>query len=146
MNKKINIAHLLYFRIVAQKENYISFLMNEYKLTEEQSNKSLRKFLKTCQSKMFVYNNTYELQDDKEEYYLLDKKTKERYSLYLCSFKKSLTTVVDKKMEIDTPRLLLDLTEHGFSEIDILSRKRELEKTNIDNTVSFSEIKQEIFD
>ena len=138
MNKKINIAHLLYFRIVAQKENYISFLMNEYKLTEEQANKSLRKFLKTCQSKMFVYNNTYELQDDKE--------TKERYSLYLCSFKKSLTTVVDKKMEIDTPRLLLDLTEHGFSEIDILSRKRELEKTNIDNTVSFSEIKQEIFE
>ena len=64
----------------------------------------------------------------------------------MCSFKKSLTTVVDKKMDIDTPRLLLDLTEHGFSEIDIFSRKRELEKTNIDNTVSFSEIKQEIFE
>ena len=139
MNKKINIAHLLYFRIVAQKENYISFLMNEYKLPEEQAEKNLKKFLKTCQSKMFVYNNTY-------EYYLLDKKTKERYSLYLCSFKKSLTTVVDKKMEIDTPRLLLDLTEHGFSEIDIFSRKRELEKTNTNDTISFSEIKQEIFD
>ena len=117
--------------------------MNEYKLTEEQANKSLRKFLKTCQSKMFVYNNTYELQDDKEEYYLLDKKTKERYSLYLCPFKESLTTIVDKKMEIDTPRLLLDLTEHGFSEIDIFSRKRELEKTNTNDTISFSEIKQE---
>lgn len=146
MNKKINVAHLLYFRIIAQKENYISFLMNEYKVTEEQAEKSLKKFLRTCKSKMFLYNGKYSLQDDKEEYYLLDKKTKERYSLYLCSFKKSLTTVVDKKMEIDTPRLLLDLTEHGFSEIDILSRKRELEKTNIDNTVSFSEIKQEIFD
>lgn len=145
MNKKINIAHLLYFRIVAQKENYISFLMNEYKLTEEQANKSLRKFLKTCQSKMFVYNNIYELQDDKEEYYLLDKKTKERYSLYLCPFKESLTTILDKKMEIDTPRLLLDLTEHGFSEKDIFSRKRELEKTDVNNTISFSKIKQEIF-
>ncbi len=144
MNKKINIAHLLYFRIVAQKENYISFLMNEYKLPEEQAEKNMKKFLRTCKSTMFVYNNIYELQDDKEEYYLLDKKTKERYSLYLCSFKKSLTTVVDKKMEIDTPRLLLDLTEHGFSEKDIFSRKRELEKTNVNNTVSFSKIKQEI--
>lgn len=145
MNKKINIAHLLYFRIVAQKENYISFLMNEYKLSEEQAEKSLKKFLRTCKSNMFVYNDKYKLQDDKEEYYLLDKETKEKYSLYLCPFKESLTTIVDKKMEIDTPRLLLDLTEHGFSEIDILSRKRELEKTNIDNTVSFSKIKQEIF-
>lgn len=144
MNKKINIAHLLYFRIVAQKENYISFLMNEYKLPEEQAEKNMKKFLRTCKSTMFVYNNIYELQDDKEEYYLFDKKTKERYSLYLCSFKKSLTTVVDKKMEIDTPRLLLDLTEHGFSEKDIFSRKRELEKTNVNNTVSFSKIKQEI--
>lgn len=144
MNKKINIAHLLYFRIIAQKENYISFLMNEYKFTEEQAEKSLKKFLRTCKSKMFVYNDKYSLQDDKEEYYLLDKKTKERYSLYLCSFKESLTTIVDKKMEIDTPRLLLDLTEHGFSEKDIISRKRELEKTNVNNTVSFSKIKQEI--
>lgn len=145
MNKRINIAHLLYFRIVAQKENYISFLMNEYKLTEEQAEKNLKKFLRTCKSTMFVYNDTYELQDDKEEYYLLDKETKERYSLYLCSFKESLTTIVDKKMEIDTPRLLLDLTEHGFSEKDIFSRKRELEKTDVNNTVSFSKIKQEIF-
>lgn len=144
MNKKNNIAHLLYFRIIAQKENYISFLMNEYKFTEEQAEKSLKKFLRTCKSKMFVYNDKYSLQDDKEEYYLLDKKTKERYSLYLCSFKESLTTIVDKKMEIDTPRLLLDLTEHGFSEKDIFSRKRELEKTNVNNTVSFSKIKQEI--
>ena len=144
MNKKINVAHLLYFRIIAQKENYISFLMNEYKFTEEQAEKNLKKFLRTCKSKMFLYNNKYELQDDKEEYYLIDKETKERYSLYLCPFKESLTTIVDKKMEIDTPRLLLDLTEHGFSEIDIFSRKRELEKTNIDNTVSFSKIKQEI--
>lgn len=143
MNKKINIAHLLYFRIIAQKENYISFLMNEYKFTEEQAEKNLKKFLRTCKSKMFLYNNKYELQDDKEEYYLLDKETKERYSLYLCPFKESLTTIVDKKMEIDTPRLLLDLTEHGFSEKDIFSRKRELEKTNINNTVSFSKIKQE---
>ena len=144
MNKKINVAHLLYFRIIAQKENYISFLMNEYKFTEEQAEKNLKKFLRTCKSKMFVYNDKYSLQDDKEEYYLLDKKTKERYSLYLCSFKESLTTIVDKKMEIDTPRLLLDLTEHGFSEKDIFSRKRELEKTNVNNTVSFSKIKQEI--
>ena len=73
----------------------------------------------------------------------LDKKTKERYSLYLCPFKESLTTIVDKKMEIDTPRLLLDLTEHGFSEKDIFNRKRELEKTDVNNTVSFSKIKQE---
>ena len=146
MNKKINVAHLLYFRIIAQKENYISFLMNEYKFTEEQAEKSLKKFLRTCKSTMFVYNDKYSLQDDKEEYYLLDKETRERYSLYLCSFKESLTTIVDKKMEIDTPRLLLDLTEHGFSEKDIFSRKRELEKTNTnDNTVSFSKIKQEIF-
>lgn len=143
MNKKNNVAHLLYFRIIAQKENYISFLMNEYKLTEEQAEKSLKKFLRTCKSKMFLYNNKYELQDDKEEYYLIDKETKKRYSLYLCPFKESLTTIVDKKMEIDTPRLLLDLTEHGFSEKDIFSRKRELEKTNINNTVSFSKIKQE---
>ena len=143
MNKKINIAHLLYFRIIAQKENYISFLMNEYKFTEEQAEKNLKKFLRTCKSKMFVYNDKYSLQDDKEEYYLLDKKTKERYSLYLCSFKESLTTIVDKKMEIDTPRLLLDLTEHGFSEKDIFSRKHELEKTDVNNTVSFSKIKQE---
>ncbi len=143
MNKKINIAHLLYFRIIAQKENYISFLMNEYKFTEEQAEKSLKKFLRTCKSKMFLYNNKYELQDDKEEYYLVDKKTKERYSLYLCPFKESLTTIVDKKMEIDTPRLLLDLTEHGFSEKDIFNRKRELEKTDVNNTVSFSKIKQE---
>ena len=118
--------------------------MNEYKFTEEQAEKSLKKFLRTCKSKMFVYNDRYSLQDDKEEYYLLDKKTKERYSLYLCSFKESLTTIVDKKMEIDTPRLLLDLTEHGFSEKDIFSRKRDLEKTNVNNTVSFSKIKQEI--
>lgn len=145
MNKKINIAHLLYFRIIAQKENYISFLMNEYKFTEEQAEKNLKKFLRTCKSKMFVYNDKYSLQDDKEEYYLLDKKTKERYSLYLCSFKESLTTIVDKKMEIDTPRLLLDLTEHGFSEKDIFSRKRKLEKTNTNDTISFSKIKQEIF-
>ena len=143
MNKKINIAHLLYFRIIAQKENYISFLMNEYKFTEEQAEKNLKKFLRTCKSKMFVYNDKYSLQDDKEEYYLLDKKTKERYSLYLCSFKESLTTIVDKKMEIDTPRLLLDLTEHGFSEKDIFSRKHELEKNDVNNTVSFSKIKQE---
>lgn len=143
MNKKNNIAHLLYFRIIAQKENYISFLMNEYKFTEEQAEKSLKKFLRTCKSKMFLYNNKYELQDDKEEYYLVDKKTKERYSLYLCPFKESLTTIVDKKMEIDTPRLLLDLTEHGFSEKDIFNRKRELEKTDVNNTVSFSKIKQE---
>lgn len=143
MNKKNNIAHLLYFRIIAQKENYISFLMNEYKLSEEQAEKSLKKFLRTCKSKMFLYNNKYELQDDKEEYYLVDKKTKERYSLYLCPFKESLTTIVDKKMEIDTPRLLLDLTEHGFSEKDIFGRKRELEKTDVNNTVSFSKIKQE---
>lgn len=143
MNKKNNIAHLLYFRIIAQKENYISFLMNEYKFTEEQAEKSLKKFLRTCKSKMFVYNDKYSLQDDKEEYYLLDKKTKERYSLYLCSFKESLTTIVDKKMEIDTPRLLLDLTEHGFSEKDIFCRKRELEKTNVNNAISFSKIKQE---
>lgn len=143
MNKKNNIANLLYFRIIAQKENYISFLMNEYKFTEEQAEKSLKKFLRTCKSKMFLYNNKYELQDDKEEYYLLDKETKERYSLYLCPFKESLTTIVDKKMEIDTPRLLLDLTEHGFSEKDIFSRKREFEKTNVNNTVSFSKIKQE---
>lgn len=145
MNKKINVAHLLYFRIIAQKENYISFLMNEYKFTEEQAEKNLKKFLRTCKSKMFVYNDKYSLQDDKEEYYLLDKKTKERYSLYLCSFKESLTTIVDKKMEIDTPRLLLDLTEHGFSEKDIFSRKRKLEKTNTNDTISFSKIKQEIF-
>ena len=145
MNKKINIAYLLYFRIIAQKENYISFLMNEYKFTEEQAEKNLKKFLRTCKSKMFVYNDKYSLQDDKEEYYLLDKKTKERYSLYLCSFKESLTTIVDKKMEIDTPRLLLDLTEHGFSEKDIFSRKRKLEKTNTNDTISFSKIKQEIF-
>ena len=145
MNKKINIAHLLYFRIVAQKENYISFLMNEYKFTEEQAEKNLKKFLRTCKSKVFVYNDKYSLQYDKEEYYLLDKKTKERYSLYLCSFKESLTTIVDKKMEIDTPRLLLDLTEHGFSEKDIFSRKRKLEKTNTNDTISFSKIKQEIF-
>ena len=118
--------------------------MNEYKFTEEQAEKSLKKFLRTCKSKMFLYNNKYELQDDKEEYYLVDKKTKERYSLYLCPFKESLTTIVDKKMEIDTPRLLLDLTEHGFSEKDIFSRKRELEKTNTNDTVSFSKIKQEI--
>ena len=146
MNKKINVAHLLYFRIIAQKENYISFLMNEYKFTEEQAEKSLKKFLRTCKSKMFLYNNKYELQDDKEEYYLVDKKTKEKYSLYLCPFKESLITIVDKKMEIDTPRLLLDLTEHGFSEKDIFNRKRELEKTNVNNTVSFSKIKQEIFE
>lgn len=145
MNKKNNVAHLLYFRIIAQKENYISFLMNEYKFTEEQAEKSLKKFLRTCKSKMFLYNNKYELQDDKEEYYLVDKKTKERYSLYLCPFKESLTTILDKKMEIDTPRLLLDLTEHGFSEKDIFSRKRELEKTDVNNTISFSKIKQEIF-
>jgi hypothetical protein len=145
MNKKNNVAHLLYFRIIAQKENYISFLMNEYKVTEEQAEKSLKKFLRTCKSKMFLYNNKYELQDDKEEYYLVDKKTKERYSLYLCPFKESLTTILDKKMEIDTPRLLLDLTEHGFSEKDIFSRKRELEKTDVNNTISFSKIKQEIF-
>lgn len=143
MNKKNNVAHLLYFRIIAQKENYISFFMNEYKFTEEQAEKSLKKFLRTCKSKMFVYNDRYSLQDDKEEYYLLDKKTKERYSLYLCSFKESLTTIVDKKMEIDTPRLLLDLTEHGFSEKDIFNRKRELEKTDVNNTISFSKIKQE---
>lgn len=146
MNKKNNVAYLLYFRIIAQKENYISFLMNEYKFTEEQAEKSLKKFLRTCKSKMFLYNNKYELQDDKEEYYLVDKKTKERYSLYLCPFKESLTTILDKKMEIDTPRLLLDLTEHGFSEKDIFSRKRELEKTNTNDTVSFSKIKQEIFE
>lgn len=145
MNKKNNVAHLLYFRIIVQKENYISFLMNEYKVTEEQAEKSLKKFLRTCKSKMFLYNNKYELQDDKEEYYLVDKKTKERYSLYLCPFKESLTTILDKKMEIDTPRLLLDLTEHGFSEKDIFSRKRELEKTDVNNTISFSKIKQEIF-
>lgn len=143
MNKKNNIANLLYFRIIAQKENYISFLMNEYKLSEEQAEKNLKKFLRTCKSKMFLYNGKYSLQDDKEEYYLLDKKTKERYSLYLCPFKESLTTIVDKKMEIDTPRLLLDLTEHGFSEKDIFSRKRELEKTDVNNTISFSKIKQE---
>ena len=65
MNKKINVAHLLYFRIIAQKENYISFLMNEYKLSEEQAEMSLKKFLRTCKSKMFLYNNKYELQDDK---------------------------------------------------------------------------------
>ena len=145
MNKKNNVAHLLYFRIIVQKENYISFLMNEYKVTEEQAEKSLKKFLRTCKSKMFLYNNKYELQDDKEEYYLVDKKTKESYSLYLCPFKESLTTILDKKMEIDTPRLLLDLTEHGFSEKDIFSRKRELEKTDVNNTISFSKIKQEIF-
>ena len=80
MNKKNNVAHLLYFRIIAQKENYISFLMNEYKFTEEQAEKSLKKFLRTCKSKMFLYNNKYELQDDKEEYYLVDKKTKEKTS------------------------------------------------------------------
>ena len=95
MNKKINIAHLLYFRIVAQKENYISFLMNEYKLPEEQANKSLRKFLKTCQSKMFVYNNTYELQDDKEEYYLLDKETKEKANELFNKFGLTMTTAVN---------------------------------------------------
>ena len=126
MNKKINIAHLLYFRIIAQKENYISFLMNEYKFTEEQAEKSLKKFLRTCKSNMFVYNDKYKLQDDKEEYYLLDKETKEKYSLYLCPFKESLTTIVDKKMEIDTPRLLLDLTEHGFSEKDIINISKKI--------------------
>ena len=126
MNKKINIAHLLYFRIIAQKENYISFLMSEYKFTEEQAEKSLKKFLRTCKSNMFVYNDKYKLQDDKEEYYLLDKETKEKYSLYLCPFKESLTTIVDKKMEIDTPRLLLDLTEHGFSEKDIINISKKI--------------------
>lgn len=126
MNKKNNVAHLLYFRIIAQKENYISFLMNEYKFTEEQAEKSLKKFLRTCKSNMFVYNDKYKLQDDKEEYYLLDKETKEKYSLYLCPFKESLTTIVDKKMEIDTPRLLLDLTEHGFSEKDIINISKKI--------------------